>query len=89
MTDFGGNNRIGYQNPEVVRLTDTDQVTADPDEEDRIYRALTEILRVDLPVTRLVPATNTSFAHRRVRGPSMALQTVQPYIEDLWLENER
>jgi peptide/nickel transport system substrate-binding protein len=80
--DFGRNNRIGYQNPEVVRLTD--QVTADPDELDRIFRALTEILRADLPVTRLVNRTVTTFAHRRVQGP------VSFYAppEDLWLENQ-
>ena len=59
------------------------------DEFDRLYRALTEILRADLPVTRLVPWTNTTFAHRRVRGPS-ALLLAQPdrYMEDLWLETK-
>jgi len=83
--DFGRNNRIGYQNPEVVRLTD--QATADPDGLDRIYRALTEILRADLPVTRLVPWTDTTFAHRRVRG--IAPYTVTALAEDLGLEKER
>jgi peptide/nickel transport system substrate-binding protein len=82
---FGRDNPLGYQNPEVVRLTD--QVTADPDELDRIYRALTEILRADLPVTRLVPWTGTTFAHRRVRG--IAPYTVTMLAEDLGLENSR
>ena len=85
--DFGRNNRIGYRNPDVVRLTDQD--TANPDEQDRIYRALTEILQADVPVTRLVPWTNTSFAHRRVRGPSTPfLAMPDRYMEDLWLEQE-
>ena len=68
--DFGRNNRLGYQNPEVVRLTDQVMATADPDELDRIYHALTEILRTDLPMTRLVPRTQTTFAHHRVQGLS-------------------
>ena len=87
--DFGRNNRIGYQNPEVVRLTDQVMATADPDELDRIYQALTEIFRADLPMTRLVPFTVTTFAHRRVRGPSTRLASPDNYMEDLWLENER
>ena len=88
--DFGRNNRIGYQNPEVVRLTDQAMATADPDELDRIYRALTEILRADLPVTRLVPRTVTAFAHRRVRGLSTPFHaSPDTYMEDLWLENSR
>jgi ABC-type oligopeptide transport system substrate-binding subunit len=87
--DFGKNNRIGYQNPEMVRLTDQAVATADPDELDRIYRALTEILRADLPVTRLLPWVDTSFAHRRVRGPDTSfLARPDKYMEDLWLENE-
>jgi len=77
-----------------VRWSDGVPVTAHDvkftlDEFDRLYRALTEILRADLPVTRLVPWTNTTFAHRRVRGPS-ALLLAQPdrYMEDLWLETK-
>ena len=86
--DFGKANRIGYQNPEMVRLTDQAVATGDPDELDRIYHALTEILQADLPVTRLVPWTWTSFAHRRVRGPGTSfLAMPDRYMEDLWLEN--
>ena len=74
----------------MVRLTDQAAATADPDELDRIYQALTEIFRADLPMTRLVPFTVTTFAHRRVRGPSTrVLASPDNYIEDLWLENER
>ena len=86
---FGRDNPLGYQNSEVVRLTDQVMATADPDEQDRIYRTLTEIFQVELPMTHLVPRTVTTFAHRRVRGPEMTLRTGQPDIEDLWLENER
>ena len=86
--DFGKSNRIGYQNPDMVRLTDQAVATGDPDELDRIYHALTEILQADLPVTRLVPWTWTSFAHRRVSGPGTPfLAMPDRYMEDLWLEN--
>jgi peptide/nickel transport system substrate-binding protein len=86
--DFGKSNRIGYRNPEMVRLTEQAVATADPDELDRLYRALTEILRVDLPVTHLVPVTSTSFAHRRVRGPGTPfLALPDKYMEHLWLDD--
>jgi len=86
---FGRDNPNGYQNPEVVRLIDQAMATADPDELDRIYQALTEIFRADLPFTRLVPNTVTTFAHRRVRGLSTGCHSADDMMEDLWLENER
>jgi peptide/nickel transport system substrate-binding protein len=88
--DFGRNNRIGCHNPEVVRLTDQGAATADPEEMDRIYRALTEIFRAELPVTRLVTRTGTIFAHRRVQGLGTPFHAnPDTDMEDLWLENER
>jgi len=88
--DFGRNNRIGYHNPDMVRLTDQAAATADPDELDRIYLALTEILRADLPMTRLVIRTVPTFVHRRVEGLSTPFHaSPDTYIEDLWLEHER
>lgn len=85
---LGRDNPIGYRNPEYVRLTDQAMATADPNELDRIYQASTEIFRADLPVTRLVPWTYTTFAHRRVRGLSTPFHArPDTYIEDLWLED--
>ena len=73
-----------------MRLTDQVRATADPDELDRVYRALTEIFRAALPVTCLFPLTFTAFAHRRVQGLSTPFHaTPDTYIEDLSLENER
>jgi peptide/nickel transport system substrate-binding protein len=86
---FGRDNPNGYRNPDVVRLIDQAMATADPDELDRIYQALTEIFRADLPFTRLVPNTVTAFAHRRVRGPSTTYHGADDMMEDLWLEKER
>jgi ABC-type oligopeptide transport system substrate-binding subunit len=82
--DFGPDNRHGYRNPEVARLTEQAVATADPDELDAIYRALTEVLRADLPMTRLVPTALTSVAHRRVRGPSASrLAMPDMYMDEL------
>ena len=87
---LGSKNPLGYENPEVVRLTDQAVATADDDELDRIYRALTEILRADLPVTCLVPQAFTTFAHRRVGGPSTSFLAVPDrYLEHLSLATER
>lgn len=86
---LGRDNPTGYRNPEAIRLIDQAVDTGDPDELDRIYRALTEILRADLPVTRLVPRTRTWFVHRRVRGLSTPFHAdPDTYMEDLWLEKE-
>jgi len=85
---LGRNNGLGYQNREIVRLTD-DLATADPEELDRVYRALTEVFRADLPVTCLLPITNTALAHRRVQGLNTPFHaSPDTYIEDLWLETE-
>ena len=85
---LGKDNPTGYRNPEAIRLIDRAVATGDPDELDRIYRALAEILRTDLPLTRLVTTTTTWFAHRRVRGLSTPFHAKPDiYMEDLWLED--
>jgi ABC-type transport system substrate-binding protein len=87
---FGSSNSTGYRNSEVVRLIAQVMATADPDELDRFYQMLTEIFRAGQPFTRLVPVTNTTFAHRRVGGLSTPFHArTDTYMEDLWLENER
>ena len=86
---LGRNNPMGYQNPAIVQLTNQ-LVTADPDELDRIYRALTEVFRADLPVTCLCRLTSTAFAHRRVQGLSTPFHaSPDTYMEELWLEKAR
>ncbi len=79
---------IGYGNPEVTTLIKELRVTFNPDEEDRIYRALWPILQADLPVTFLYPEVNTTVVHRRVRGLSSPWRADPVrYMEDLWLED--
>ena len=87
--DFGRNNPTGYRNPKAFGLIDQVAATLDPNEVDRIYRALTEIFRADLPFTRLVTGTDTTFVHRRVRGLSTPFHAnPDTYMEYLWLEEE-
>lgn len=86
--DFGRNNPTGYRNHKAFGLLDEVVATSDPNEVDRIYRALTEIFRADLPFTRLVTGTDTTFVHRRVRGLSTPFHAnPDTYMEDLWLED--
>lgn len=84
---LGSDNPTGYQNPDAIRLIDRAAATGDPDQEDRIYAALTEILRADLPITRLIPMTRAQFVHRRVRGLGTPLKPRES-MEDLWLDDE-
>ncbi len=81
---------IGYANPRVTALLKELRVTFNPDEEDRIYRALWAIFQADLPVTFLCLWVATTVAHRRVRGLSSPYRADPVWcMEDLWLEDER
>ncbi len=83
--DFGRENRLGYQNQEAFAIIDSLQVTADPGEIDRLHGRLTEIFRVDMPLTRLTPWTTAWFVHRRIRGLSSPLRAEpDTYVETLW-----
>jgi peptide/nickel transport system substrate-binding protein len=87
--DFGRGNRTGYQSTEAFAVIDSLQVTADPEEQDRLYARLTEIFRADMPFTRLIPSSSNWVVHRRVRAPSTNLLAVPTYyMEELWVEVE-
>ena len=80
---------IGYQNSRVVELIDRASRTWVPEEEDRIYVELMEILRADLPVTMLYPVVSFSVVHRRLRGLSTPWRSDPVgHMEELWLEEE-
>lgn len=87
LRDFGRENPIGYENEAVFEIVDRLQIVADPEEQDRLYRHLTDIYRSDMQVTRLVPWTDAWFVHSRVRGMSTPFR-VEPdtYMEELWIE---
>jgi len=87
---FGRDNQTGYRNPAAFDIIDRIGATADPDEEDRLYGEFAEIIRAELPLTRLVWSTGATYAHRRVRGlntPSRA--SAATYMEELWVEDAR
>lgn len=85
--DFGRENRTGYYNPEAFAVIDSLQTTADPEEEDRLYRRLTEIYRSDMQFTRLIPWSSEWFVHRRVRGLTTPFRAEpDTYMEELWVE---
>jgi peptide/nickel transport system substrate-binding protein len=84
---FGTSSIIGYHNPEVYPLIDKMADAFQPDEVDRIYGQLAEILSEDLPVTFLMPRVVTFIAHRRLRGLSSPFRAIPArHMEDLWIE---
>jgi ABC-type transport system substrate-binding protein len=85
--DFGRDNSIGYHNPVAFDIIDSIQVTADPAEEDRLYRRLADVYRAEMPFTRVIPWSTTWFVHRRIRGMSTPFRA-EPvtYMETLWTE---
>ena len=87
--EFGEDGPSGYTNAEMVRLIEQALLTASPDAEDRIYRELSEIFLVDVPVTFLGPRVEVIFAHRRLRGLiSFWLADPSWHMENLWLEED-
>ncbi len=80
---------IGYDNPKVSALFKELGATFNPDEEDRIYRALWPMFQADVPVTYLFLEMSATVANRRVRGLSSPYW-VDPvwHMENLWLEEE-
>jgi len=88
--DFGRGNPTGYHNPEAFAVIDSLQVTADPEEEDRLYRRLTDIYRSDMQFTRLIPWSRDWFVHRRVQGLSTPFRAEpDTYMEELWVEGAK
>ena len=80
---------IGYVNPKVTTLLKEARDTLNPDEQDRIYRALWPIFQADLPMTFLYPYLVTAVATRRVRGLSSPWRANPvEHMEDVWLEEE-
>ena len=78
---------IGYENPAFFALFQRAKDTADPDEEDRTYRELANIVRADAPVTFLCPKVDLDVVHRRVRGLSSPWRANPvEFMEYLWLE---
>ena len=83
----GRGNTTGYENQAVYDVIDRLRATADPDEEDSLYRQLTEIYRADVPFTRLIPFTLDWFVHRRIGGLSTPFRALpDEHLAELWVE---
>jgi len=86
---LGSNSNIGYQNLRIPALIDSLETQIEPDEQARLHRAITEILREDVPVTFLMPRVVTVAAHRRVRGLESPFKVFPSrHMEELWMEWE-
>lgn len=80
--------RIGYRNPELVRLLELLAGEMDAERQDSLYTLVNDILRRDVPFTLLFPLAWSYAAHRRVRGLDNQMHPLE-YMEDLWIEKER
>ena len=79
---------LGYQNPAFFALFRRAKSTADPAEQDHLYRELTTIVRADAPVTFLCPKVDLQVTHRRVRGLESPWRSEpEGFMEDLWLDD--
>jgi ABC-type transport system substrate-binding protein len=58
----------GYTNRRFIELEERILAALDPNEEDRLYRELTQLFQHDVPATFLYPAVRTTIASTRVRG---------------------
>ena len=86
---FGEGTKIGYRNPEIVRLLQAIDDELDLAAVDSLYTEINAILRRDMPVTFLFPYFEAFAAHRKVRGlrsPDRA-HPVEA-IRDIWIEDE-
>ena len=84
---FGADSPLGYSNHQVFDLLKEYQVTADPDEVNRIVSEIQPLMLQDLPLTFLFLHIHTCVAHKRIQG------LISPYrsfpvqhMEYLWIE---
>jgi peptide/nickel transport system substrate-binding protein len=83
---FGERSPLGYVNPRLATLL-AEADAADPEARDRVLRAITEVLREEVPVTFLYPHGWATVVRRQVRGLTPP-HRVNPFThaEELWLE---
>lgn len=89
LRDFGRGNRSGYRSAAAFEIIDRLVANANPAEEDRLYKLLSDIYVTDMPFTRLLPWSRDWFVHRRVRGLRVPL-LIDPdtAMERLWMEDD-
>lgn len=87
---FGDGCPFGYANSRVSALIREAQLTADPNDLDRVYRALMPIFQADVPVTFLFPRVFATVAARKLSGLRSPYGADMVYhMEELWLDDGR
>ena len=86
---LGKHSATGYANTVVEQLLQRAASSVDLDEQDRIFRELSQIARIDLPVTFLFPEVTSWAVRRRIRGLESPVRANPIFhMEDLWLQDE-
>lgn len=86
---FGDGTKIGYRNPEIVRLLRAIENELDPAAQDTLYADVNEILLRDMPLTFLFPYFEAYATHRKVRGlrsPDRASPIAA--IRHIWIDDD-
>jgi peptide/nickel transport system substrate-binding protein len=86
---LGENSKIGYHNPEVIRLINAAQEARDEEALSAIYQELAPIVQQDQPFTFLIFGVEAYAAHRRVKGMSSPFRANALWSAgQLWIEDE-
>jgi peptide/nickel transport system substrate-binding protein len=86
---FMNGSPLGYQNPQLMRLLEALETTADPDVLDQTYQEMSEILHRDQPIAFLFRPATAHVVHRRVQGLGTWRPDPLRFSDDLWLVKER
>jgi peptide/nickel transport system substrate-binding protein len=87
---LGKDSKIGYHNPEVIRLVNAMHEASDSETLGAIYRELAPIVQQEQPFTFLTFGVVTYAAHRRVKGLSSPFRANALWSAgQLWIEDDR
>ncbi len=79
---------IGYQNPELDRLTAEARVSIDPELRHQLYRRAERLFEQDCPVIPLYHDRIYAVADAHVQGLRLHMTPPQVRFEDLWVDTE-
>ncbi len=86
---LGENSKIGYHNPEVIRLVNAAQEAKDEETLSAIYQELAPIVQQEQPFTFLIFGVEAYVAHRRVKGMSSPFRANALWSAgQLWIEDD-
>ena len=86
---LGEDSKIGYHNPEVIRLVNAAHEASDGETLGAIYRELAPIVQQEQPFTFLIFGVEAYVAHRRVKGLSSPFRANALWsVGYLWIEDD-